>query len=375
MKGTLLEDFTAKRPRESAGPRSSNRFDYQKNWAICKLLELHSADEDFLMVLDYHEDIVVFDQEISPTSAEFYQIKTSTSANWTIGRLTKQKNSLHDSSIINKLYTCYLNFSDETRALHFVSNQPIRAIAKDSTKRSTFHKVCFNELCSNDKEAIRDASVDPSSNQTDLVGLKKITLSDCALHLVGHDTYTKGKLVEYFDKCYPGFALEIPLVHKTIFDEVRKKTNYEEECRHKSDLLLNKSIGKSDFDQIVNIVTSSKSRDERWPEIQSMLHAEGMPNLAILKVKFEWQKFIIDDMDASNEALNELKSQLVKSIIIHLKSGYTDTLIALSNDLIDELEVDEMMYTKFYVLALVMNEVITNDSISEANSEPSEKEA
>lgn len=41
------------KPREKSGPRSSNRFDFQKEWAICKLLELHQTDDDYLLVLDY----------------------------------------------------------------------------------------------------------------------------------------------------------------------------------------------------------------------------------------------------------------------------------------------------------------------------------
>ena len=43
-------------PRENAGSISSNRFDFQKDWAICKLLELHEQKTDYVLILDFQED-------------------------------------------------------------------------------------------------------------------------------------------------------------------------------------------------------------------------------------------------------------------------------------------------------------------------------
>ena len=68
---TLLET-----PRENAGSRSSNRFDFQKNWAICKLLELHQNNEDYVLILDLHEDVIILDSSNNPKCADFFQVKT-----------------------------------------------------------------------------------------------------------------------------------------------------------------------------------------------------------------------------------------------------------------------------------------------------------
>ena len=37
------------KPREGSGSSISNRFDFQKDWAICKVLELHEKTEDYLI--------------------------------------------------------------------------------------------------------------------------------------------------------------------------------------------------------------------------------------------------------------------------------------------------------------------------------------
>ena len=57
MSNNFLESFVGKPVRESSGSRSANRFDYQKNWSLCELLALHANSEDFLMVLEHHEEV------------------------------------------------------------------------------------------------------------------------------------------------------------------------------------------------------------------------------------------------------------------------------------------------------------------------------
>jgi hypothetical protein len=120
-----LFDLLAKEPRESGGARSSNRFDCQKDWAICKLIELPDDGHDYLLLLDHHEDVVVLNSEILPTIADFFQIKTKASGNWTVHQLIKKPNSSsgHSSdSILDKLYSSQTLCGD-TRRLSFESNQ------------------------------------------------------------------------------------------------------------------------------------------------------------------------------------------------------------------------------------------------------------
>ncbi|MGR0480863.1 MAG: dsDNA nuclease domain-containing protein [Candidatus Electronema sp. V4] len=89
MTNSLAHKLAITKPRENAGSRSANRFDYQKDWAICELLKLYLAQKDFLLILDYHEDIVVLDSESVPKKAIFYQIKSKRTGNWTVAELCR----------------------------------------------------------------------------------------------------------------------------------------------------------------------------------------------------------------------------------------------------------------------------------------------
>ena len=74
-----LKDQLASRPRESGGTCASNRIDYQKDWAVCQLLELHETRDDYALVVERHDDVVVLDSPTSPKRADFSQIKTKES--------------------------------------------------------------------------------------------------------------------------------------------------------------------------------------------------------------------------------------------------------------------------------------------------------
>lgn len=56
---SITEKLARIKPTENAGPRASNRFEYQINWGLNLLLKMEEKNEDYIMILDYHDDIVV----------------------------------------------------------------------------------------------------------------------------------------------------------------------------------------------------------------------------------------------------------------------------------------------------------------------------
>lgn len=67
-----LEKMTSRQPRENAGASSSNRFEYQINWGLHRLLQLEKAHENYVMILDYHDDIVICNSDKQEGYIDFY---------------------------------------------------------------------------------------------------------------------------------------------------------------------------------------------------------------------------------------------------------------------------------------------------------------
>ena len=60
----------------NSGSLAYNRLDMQVSQAIHMAVEMYQ-DSDYLFVLDYYDDISVFDKEDSPAVVSYYQIKSS----------------------------------------------------------------------------------------------------------------------------------------------------------------------------------------------------------------------------------------------------------------------------------------------------------
>jgi hypothetical protein len=55
---------------------------YQHTWALCHLLGLHSSTTDYVLLMEYHDDVVVLDSSRAPRAADLFQIKTLSDKSW-----------------------------------------------------------------------------------------------------------------------------------------------------------------------------------------------------------------------------------------------------------------------------------------------------
>lgn len=310
MNDSLIDSFVGTPPRESGGAIASNRFDFQKDWALCKLLSLHSEQDDYLLILDYHEDIVLFDSSKDPQKADFFQIKSKKSGNWTISSLTKPKNSDALSSIFGKLFNNHILFKDNARSIFFVSNQGTNCVLKNSKDSTVYKEICFSDIDTSGKKKLSDNVKFTASNYSDLEGLNKFCIRKTELSVNEHTTHTKGRLVDFFDTHYPDKHISAPLAYKTIFDEIRMKTNVEMICTSLSELSTHKGISHNDFSNMVNLLVDQFNAKELWQNVSAQLMSEGYVFAEIKRIERNWKEYIINRMDSNNELLNGLKDDI-----------------------------------------------------------------
>lgn len=313
LKNKLIEQ----KPRETSGTSSSNRFDYQQDWAICKLLELFKSGNDFLMLLDYHDDVVVLDSESNPQSMGFYQLKTKDSGNWTLNALVKRKEGKNGplSSIIGKLYGCKMTFPDHTLSLNFVSNASCSLELKDKKQKCVDKRLIkFSELSSTSiTEITNKIKIEHSlADEPDLVDIMFFHVSDLILN--DRETYVKGKLSDFMEELNPQGKFKISLIYTTIFDEIKRKNNYELEITDFDELLKHKSISKSYFQSILKNFDVDNTCEEMWQITQGQLLNE-LPLPIVLKLKTAWRKHEIERMDGTNAVIKALREDIRKLVV------------------------------------------------------------
>ncbi len=299
-----LRDALIKNPvSESAGSRSSSAFDYQKDWALAKLIEYHINGEDYVFIFEFHDDVVVLNSEGNPGQADFFQIKTSRNKNWTIGRLTKKDKKSDGSfklSILGKLYKHKIDFSGQVVKLHFVTDSFF-------TFNSDSDIFWLNEVNDKDKKQLKNKVKQEHKELNDL-DIDDLCFHHSGITLEEHETYIKGKLHDLFAAFFgDNHNISVTAWYKTITGEIKKKNNYPpNNVKSFDDLLRNKCITKSKITEFIEEIKNNKRIELSWDIIQQELIKDDYPTYKLINLKNCWQQFSIERLDSTNVILERL---------------------------------------------------------------------
>lgn len=311
---TLADKIVQSKPRETSGARSANRFDYQKDWIVCLLLDLHQKGKDYLVICDYHEDIMLFDRESDPGTVAFFQIKTKAGKHWTLGNLLKRKKAssgLLLSSPLAKLYLNHLIDPDSTHSLNFVSNAYFQFKRLDNPDSISRTKITCGDLMIEEITKIRNQLSEECESQCQLPNVPVLTFEVSSLSLHDHSGHAKGKVAEFLDGLLHGKKLPVVAVYRALYDEVRRKTNVEANPATFDELRDRKGIGKTLLEGMLVNLAAVTDLDAIWTEIRERLVHEQMSALSVKDIGRAWSRYEIDRMDASNETLGELRMRVI----------------------------------------------------------------
>ena len=266
-----LQKFFQFAPRENSGSTTASRYDYQNHWALCKLLNLHSQSSNYLLVLEYHDDLVVFDDEEQPTKADFFQIKTRKSGAWSVSKLLERKDQ-QSLSMIGKLYDHKIKFEEEVSSLNLVSNARFKLFLKKAERSSENQdQICMlelsDEIIKKFKEAVQQEhhlKVEPVFEDMTFFVFSDLSLNDFEAH-------TKGKLLEFLEKMLPGKKVSGVEVYKSLIAEINRKTNVSAKLNNLEEARKLKSIGRKYFHNMLKVIEDVS--EDRWARIETRLNS------------------------------------------------------------------------------------------------------
>lgn len=370
---SLLERLIQTPPRETSGSATSSRYDYQKNWALCRLLELHSTSDDYMLVFEFHEDVIELDSETHPSTVSFYQVKTKGSGHWTLNGLIKADSNGGGSrlSILGLLCKNFGRFPEDTRSLNLVSNAPFKCGLSEASKNSLMQvSICLNELSAEEREKVRSAL--KAQLGTDEVPDELTFLLVTDLSLEGHDTHAKGKLAEFIEKAFPAVTFRITAVHQALFGEVRRRTNEPSDGLSASEFIARKAIGRTSFANMLRQLGPALNLDQKWIQIETRLNAEKYPYPELSDMADQWKRCEIDRMSSPASASFKKIQKLVQSALAVL--GETPTLTEILDkgyDACVTTDATTLDYSRSYVKALLLMEFHAKRDVPTVDSKPS----
>lgn len=356
---SLLDKFKIVKPRENSGSMASNRFDFQKNWAICKLIELLSNDaSDFLLAFEYHEDIILLDSSSTPSQIDFFQVKTKDKGAYSLNQIIKGKKlKKGDSgSILGKLFLNRINFTDETNSLNIVSNT---SFAPSGVSSGAF---CCNQLSESDKKEIEKSLESELGIRWLEEFLDIIFFHTSDLTVNHHNEITKDKLNKLIENNYTSDVKFNPsLAYRTIFDEVNRRNNIEKDINSFEELIRYKAISRGDFEKMLNIVVSVPNKLEMLKaKVFNSLDALGINVFLRRKLVEAWKDIEIQYLTINNVFFFKCIEIIKNSIGTNLESLQGDTFESLEiiyTDIASNKTIKEQkIFNEYFLKAIILKE-------------------
>jgi hypothetical protein len=320
---TLSEKLLITPEAEKSGSLATQRLEYQAQWALTLLFDIHVGSEDYAIAVEFHDDVAVMDSSVSPSSIKFYQVKTSTKAHWTVPALFTRKSGKDGvklPSYIGKLYANYLRFEGFSESASFVSNIPCQVTPSGAAT------ACFADM-----DVKHQAAFLSKINEE----YPEVTLDDCkALHFVESDLslkdasgHLRGKLTDFIEKVVGGDAIYRPSsLYLLMTDEFRRRAIQSGSYASISELIQKKAVTKADVNSWLDTIRTGKDLP-RWEDIVGSLI---IPAIQISKMRQSWVRYEAEVLDPGNIALNRVRD-LIRKELTSIEYGdlsFSDLLLA-----------------------------------------------
>jgi hypothetical protein len=318
----LLDVFIAKDPRERAGARSANRFTFQQSWALCHLLDLEKTESDYLIVFDYHDDVVVFNSELCPSKVWFYQVKTH-KGDWTLTSLLyRNKKSKNALSILGKMFSNSFVLNEVEPTITLISNSKYKMdTVRGQKANDAAEYVCLGSVGADALSRISSNIQEEHELDFSPIFFDNMFLDSAKLSVEDHIIHSLGRLASFLEDLDPNGNYSAPAAHRAIRGTIQIKNNCEDPVTSTKDL-TRKSISKSEFGKILKQIMSVTKNGTGWETIKQILVKEDVNAFKILAYENAWEKYEVERMDPTNTVLMAL-IDIVKENIAELQTANT----------------------------------------------------
>lgn len=237
-----------------AGSRAYNRFEMQISQTLHMAIELYS-DLNYMLVLDHYDDITLFDDDVSPETVSYYQMKTS------------EDSISIDTAIsetwVAKLYEQLSKPPWIVKELGLITNCPLKVSVKfegddgkthSEEKKYTGERTPFLSFNPIMVSKIKEDIAKRKGIAVDDVDLSKFVHMRTTLSIPRHREIVEQEMSDFLQGKYPRITVESA---KTVFgammDLLTRRQSYETLDKNASftEVRKKKGVSKSDFSRII----------------------------------------------------------------------------------------------------------------------------
>lgn len=343
---------------EAGGGYGQKGIDFQRYWAISRIIELADSNEpDFLILFESLQDIVEFDDAKSPTAAKVYQLKAKETGEWSWKALTalpaeprKKKNSTEMTtpmpfadSPIGKIARTVAELNTLRSDGIFVSNLGCKAEMENGSAAGSIRICKFSGL----SKQLRDQIAPELQKLKRPITMDSLHLHKTELSVEDPDTHVLGKVNMYLMKEAPQHAGQSKSFADSLFAVLSKRGRKTDPPSSFAELVSTRGYTKAQFMSAINDLRSIPDQQEVVVSWLQYLRNDGMPPIEHTMLQVKLAQILERRLQTGTEESTPLKEAAMRfaansppgdNIREFLESGVSTLSLRFPGRSLDELQ-------------------------------------
>jgi len=266
----MVDNILNEPQRETSGAETFAKYEFQFHWALCKILQKHHKQQDYALLLEYHEDVVIADSmDGQKAQFDFYQVKNKTGARYTVDSLTKrsaakkgEKNSVLGkllSSCVGTKYTDRITEIGLVASNGFNLDQNNNELKLDVITIGDLSEACKKELTIKIESELGESQI-PNN-------LKFIIPT---IRLENQREYVITKFSDLVDSLFPNGMCNAVSIYRAIIDEIHRKGCVKYDFPDWERLVDEKSLTSYKVKEVIAVNTTHPSTERMISDLSSL---------------------------------------------------------------------------------------------------------
>lgn len=332
-----------------AGSLAYNRLDMQVSQTLHMAIELY-PNLNYLFVLDYYDDITLFDDDVSPSVVSYYQVKTSEDS--------ISIDTAISESWIAKLYEHLTNPEWIVSELGLITSCPLKMTIQfidGDGKRHRSEKSYVSEktdFVHFDTDIINKVKTDIATRKgipVDDVDLSKFVHMRTTLSIPKHREIVEQEMSSFLQKQFPRITVDsAKTIYNAMMDLLTRRQSYEllDEGDAFKVVREKKGVSKNDFSRIID-----EAMLIAIPPFQEIGNLIGCTEDDKYRASYEYTR-ILTDFQSKSESFTAVFMQ-IRNICIANPQNNGEESREYCNRIYTLIPSENPIYNKTYICILV----------------------
>jgi hypothetical protein len=265
------------------------------------------VNADYLVAFEFHDDTVFLSPSAAPTNAEFFQVKTSKSANARkLASLTARPKT--SNSILGKMFTNFGGiWSGHFVQVILVSNVAFEFSDKDISAKDLLPKY-------RDKITARLKAEIPTFSEPQVENLHFVVTG---VSIEAMQSFLHGEAMELFKTRFgEDHGFNVHSWVRLLQSEIARKNNYaSDKVKTVDDLILRKCIGSEAVDASLALISTQRKAAPDMTIVNGELKDAGWSSQDLMRLTKKMPQAVADYTDSTNTEAAKLVKQLESAFL------------------------------------------------------------